>query len=318
MKTWDPIFKAGTHTSSTGITREWTETDLDQLVHNTGKDIPIVIHHPADQSKAVNFGKIASLKRVGAELMAQYQDVPEILSMAVKEGLKLGKSVSIDPVNMIIRHVGLLGAGQPPAVDGLGAASFAAGAGTDNNGDKVSLTYTFNQDRGTPPKQTKEPVMDPKDLKIKELEDKLAAMEADKTTETLKADLEHAKADLKAEKEAHDATRTEFSKFTKKQEAAALKARVEALTASGRILPAEAEKVLAFAAALPKDKATMEFSAPDGKKETVTPRELYLRDLEARQPDREGLLNEFAKAGHAGRGSQEDDTPDFKDINSFA
>jgi len=57
--------------------------------------------------------------------VAKYADVPEVLKKAVKEGLKLGKSVSIDPVKMTLKHLGLLGAGQNPAVAGLGGVNFS-------------------------------------------------------------------------------------------------------------------------------------------------------------------------------------------------
>lgn len=308
MKNWDPIFKTGTHTSSTGVTRKWSAADLDALIKNTGTDVPIVIHHPADQGKAHNFGKIAGLKRVGGELLAQYADVPEILSTAVKEGLRLAKSVSIDPSAMKIRHVGLLGAGQPPAVVGLGAASFAAG--DDDHGDDVSLTYMFNHTK-------KEPAVDPKDLKIKELESQLEAIKADKASEQIKEELAHAEDELKKEKEAHKATKAEFSKYKEELEDKALTSRVDALAESGRIRPAEKDNTLAFARALPDGDKTMEFAAADGKKESVSPRELYLKDMEARSADQDGLLNEFARADHAGRGPGDADDV-FKDINSFA
>lgn len=315
MAHWDPIFKAGTHTSSTGATREWSVNDLDDLVRNTVDNPPIVIHHPADQEKSFNFGKISRLKRIGKELMAQYHEVPEILSMAVKEGLKLAKSVSIDPEAMKIRHVGLLGAGQPPAVDGLGAFSFSTGqddSANNNEGDPL-LTYMFNQ-----LESNKEGTVDPKDLKIKELEEKIKGLETDKTTEKIQADLAHAKEELRQEKEKHETVKTEFSKFKQDQEDEKLKSRVDALSASGRIKPADKEKTLAFARALPDESKTMEFSAPDGKSETVTPREMYMRDLEARQSDQAGLLSEFARSDRVDHSKGAEDQDWSKDINSFA
>lgn len=307
-KKWDSVFKVGTWTSMTGTTRNWTPEELDQLVANTDKDVPIVIKHPSDQSKAFNFGKIACFRRDGEFLQAQYQDVPEILSMAVKEGLKLGKSISIDREKMKIRHLGLLGAGQDPAVSGLGPANFSS---TGDGEGETLLTYMFNQTNF----EKEEPV-DPKDQKIKELEDKIKSLEAGKQTEKLEADLEHAKKELKTEQAAHDKTKQEFAAYKETQAEDALKARVDALAESGRIKAAEKEKVMAYAKAMANDEASMEFSAPDGKKETVTPRENYLRDLEARDPDKDQLLSEFATHGDHGKAPDAGD--DFKGINNFA
>ncbi|WP_321495624.1 hypothetical protein [uncultured Desulfobacter sp.] len=306
-KNWDTIFKAGTHTSSNGQIRDWTTGDLDRLVTNTGEDAPIVIRHPKDQAQAVEFGKIARLRRFGTLLQAQYRDVPEILNAAVKEGLRLAKSVSIDPAKMIIRHVGLLGAGQDPAVDGLGPANFTA-----ENGDDSLVTYTINQINFE-----KEDPMDPKDKEIQELKDKVKALETGNEAKALQDSLNHAKSDLETEKTAHEATKQEFETYKKDQADKALSARVDALAETGRILPADKAKTLAFAKAMGDGEATMEFSAPDGTKENITPRENYLRDLEARDPDNAGLLSEFAKPGTAG-GTGAVDHDVFKDINSFA
>ncbi|WP_156968146.1 hypothetical protein [Desulfobacter vibrioformis] len=309
-KNWDLIFKAGTHTSSNGQTRDWTAKDLDALAANTGGNAPIVIRHPQKHAQAFEFGKIASLKRFGDELRAQYRDVPEILSMAVKEGLNLAKSVSIDPVKMVIRHVGLLGAGQEPAVEGLGPVNFEADDGSGEG--ETLLTYMINQINFE-----KEGTMDPKDKEIQGLKDKVKALEAGNETKALQGKAGQAQADLKKEQDAHEATKQEFEKFKQDQADKALEARVDALAESGRIKPAEKAKVLSFAKAMADADATMEFCAPDGKKETVTPRENYLRDLEALDPDKDGLLNEFAKPDHAGP-AHGNDQDVFKDINNYA
>ncbi len=301
---WDTIFTTGTHTDSKGRTRTWTENDLDTLVENTGEDIPVVIRHPESEDSVTHFGKIARLRRVGNKLMAQYHSVPEALKNAVKEGLSLGKSVSIDRKEMAIRHLGLLGAGQPPAVPDLGPASFTGSTG------KSLAIYTFHQ--------PKEESMD-KDKIIQELRDeikdlKTKAEHAKKDEETQKT-LDKAQQELAAEQAAHQETKEAFSKFRQEQEDAALSARIDALAESGRIRPHEKEKTLAFAKALPDGEATMEFSASDGTKKTVSVRENYLLDLEARPADKDGLLTEFAKNGSPGAS---EDMADFEDINSYA
>lgn len=313
-KKWDLVFKAGTHTSSNGQTRTWTREDLDRLVTNTVEDPSIVIRHPKNQDQAVEFGKIARLRRFGDALQAQYRDVPEVLSVAAEEGLILAKSVSIDPVKMIVRHVGLLGAGQEPAIQGLGPANFSA----DNAGQPL-LTYMINQINFE-----KEGRVDPKDKKIQELEneiktltDKIKALAAGDKAKAAQEELNHARAKLKTEEQAHEDTRQEFEKYKKDQADKALEARVDALAATGRIKPAKKEKTLSYAKAMADTDATMEFSAPDGTKTAVTPRENYLRDLEALDPDKDGLLSEFAKPGGAG-GAGDGDPDVFKDINNYA
>lgn len=316
---WDTIFKSGTHTSANGQTRTWSDADLDALAANTGQNAPIVIRHPKDQDKAVEFGKIARLRRFGDKLMAQYRDVPEILSMAVKEGLNLAKSVSIDPVKMEIRHIGLLGVGQAPAVEGLGPANFTATGGADD-----LLTYVINQinfekmsaiadtDQGETAKETN---VDPKDKEIQALKDEIKTLKADNETQAVQEKLNHALDELKTEKAAHEESKQEFEAYKKDRAEQAMETRVDALAQSGRIKPSEKSKVLAFAKALPDGEAVMEFCAPDGSKSSVTPREGYLRDLEALPADKDGLLSEFARAGHAGPG--QDARGEFKNINDF-
>ena len=292
---WDTIFRVGTHTAGNGITQHWDRQALDRLAANLDPDVPVVIHHPADQTQAAEFGKIAEICRIGDRLVAKYKDVPETLKKAVSEGLRLAKSVSIDPATMKIKHLGLLGADQPPAVDGLGSVNFSAVDKADTGGQGL-LTYTLNHN--------KEGEVDPKDKEIQELKDKIKTLETGKQKEKLQGELDQAQKDLKTEQDAHQATREEFSKFKNDQETRALEARVDALAESGRILPADKEKTLAYAQALPGEKKTMDFSA-DGKTEKVSPRESYLRELEARQPDRHGLLSEFAQGSGAGRDQEE-------------
>ena len=158
--------------------------------------------------------------------------------------------------------------------------------------------------------------MDPKDQKIKDLEEKIKALETGKETDKLRADLDHAKKELEREQNAHKATKEEFSAYKQNLEEKALQDRVDALAEDGRIKASDKQKALAFAKVLPGEKETMDFSKPDGTTEKITPREMYLRDLEARKPDQDGLLSEFAQADHAGPGNDTGDA--FQDINDYA
>lgn len=303
---WDPIFSAGTHVSSNGKKKNWTTGELDQFVKNFNDDVPLVIHHPKDQSKATEFGAVAKLRRRKKELQAQYKNIPEALKSAVQEGLQLGKSVAVDLKKMKLNHLGLLGADQPPAVEGLGAATFA----DQSNADDVT-TYVFSK------KTVEDNGMDDKDKKITDLEKEIETLKANKETGETKAKLEKAETDLTAEQKAHQGTKDEFSKFKKDKDDEKLSARVDALAETGRIKPSDKDKTLTFAKNLSADEANnMEFAKADGTKETVTPQEAYLMDLEANEPDADGLLSEFA-AGD-GAGVKDHGVLDLTDINKFA
>ncbi len=115
---WFEIFKAGTFTDSEGVTRTWTEEDLDTIVSRydpSQHEAPIVIGHPKDNSPA--WGWIEAIKREGGKLLAKAKDmVPEFKEM-VNKGLFKKRSISLYP-DLTLRHVGFLGA-TPPAVKGL-------------------------------------------------------------------------------------------------------------------------------------------------------------------------------------------------------
>lgn len=291
---WDTIFKAGKQTDSKGRERLWTEAELDQLALST--EVPLVAIHPKSEREVEQFGKTAELRRVGVELQARYKDVPGALHSLVQGGLKLGKSVAIDPVAMRLTHIGLLGADQPPAVAGLGPLTF--------NKDEQSIIY-YQMEEG----------MDEKDKRIQELESQVAALEAARDSSEAQAALEHAKSELKTEQDAHAATKAEFSQFRRQAEDKALAERIDALAATGRIFPADKGKTLVFARAIEGDKAVMTFTKPDGGSEEISPREMYLRELEARPENHVGLLNEFAASGEPAAGKE---TVDLSKINSYA
>lgn len=124
---WKEVFKAGTHTDAGGNTREWTESDLDEIVntYNDQKkkekhDAPVVVGHPTDNSPA--YGWVESLKRTGTTLLAKFRNVDSQFQDLVNQG-RYGKiSIALYP-NKLLRHVGFLGA-IPPAVKGLAAPKF--------------------------------------------------------------------------------------------------------------------------------------------------------------------------------------------------
>jgi hypothetical protein len=123
---WFEIFKAGTHTDSSGVERKYTEKDLDTMVskYNPSEhEAPLVIGHPKTNDPA--YGWVEKIKRVGDRLLAlPKQVVPEFEEM-VEKGMFKKISMSHYP-NMTLRHVGFLGA-VPPAIKGLKDIEFNEG-----------------------------------------------------------------------------------------------------------------------------------------------------------------------------------------------
>ncbi len=126
---WIPIFKTGTHTSGSGITRTWTEADIDKIVakYDPKKhEAPAVIGHPEHDSPA--YGWVEALKREGEFMYAKFKNfVPAFIEM-VQKGLFKKRSIRVDPDGVGLIHVGWLGA-NPPAVKGLPDVSFQGDKG---------------------------------------------------------------------------------------------------------------------------------------------------------------------------------------------
>lgn len=131
------IFRAGTHTSSSGEPVTITERDIaasaaayNPRVH----EAPIVVGHPATNAPA--YGWVQSLAAIGADLTAKAGQVNADFAELVRKGSFKKVSASFflpnsaaNPIPGVhyLRHVGFLGA-APPAVKGLRPAEFA-GAG---------------------------------------------------------------------------------------------------------------------------------------------------------------------------------------------
>jgi len=127
---WIDIFKAGRRTDSAGVTRDFSESDLDAIVanHSAADAAPAVVGHPKTNDPA--FGWTAALRRVGDRLQAKFDKVAPEFSAAVAAGHYAKRSVRIAPDNKggwRLLHVGWLGA-APPAVDGLAALNYSAPA----------------------------------------------------------------------------------------------------------------------------------------------------------------------------------------------
>ena len=117
---WIEIFRTGDY----GAKGRYSEADLDQIVRSyqpTVQEAPLTIGHPEHDKPA--FGWVASLKRDGGKLLAQFSHVQQDFKEWVERGLYKTRSVTFYKDlkgGLALRHVGFLGA-MPPEVKGLAA-----------------------------------------------------------------------------------------------------------------------------------------------------------------------------------------------------
>lgn len=135
---WIEIFKGGRQTDSQGRTRDFSESDLDEIVanHNADHPAPIVVGHPKNDDPA--FGWTSALKRVGDTVLAKFTQIEPKFEKAVEDGRYRNRSVKITPSKngWKLVHVGWLGA-APPAVEGLAPAFSEA----EPEGEVFEFTY---------------------------------------------------------------------------------------------------------------------------------------------------------------------------------
>jgi len=149
------IFKTGTHTSSNGITKEFTESDLDQIVNSYNPEeheAPLTIGHPKDNSPA--HGWIKKIFREGEKLFAEVDNLTDKLKDALQNKLFKKRSIALYP-DFKLRHVGFV---PIPSVKGLAdipdAELFAL---SDDENNLQSFQYDFSEDIfSEPPEPTAE------------------------------------------------------------------------------------------------------------------------------------------------------------------
>jgi len=115
---WIEVFKSGTHTSSSGDTRTWSNDDLDAIVANYDPSVdeaPVVLGHPKTDEPA--YAWVSALRREGDVLLAKFERVCPEFAIWVEKGLYRKISIALGP-DFSLRHVGFLGAANP-AVKGL-------------------------------------------------------------------------------------------------------------------------------------------------------------------------------------------------------
>ncbi|MFI3271833.1 MAG: hypothetical protein R3Y11_07015 [Pseudomonadota bacterium] len=263
---WVAIARVGTFTDSAGRAHTFNESYLDAIVQNyspSKRDASLVLGHPETNTPA--FGWVSSLKREGQKLFAQFAHVPDEIQELVAQHRYRHVSMSLMPDKKTLRHVGLLGAAQP-AIDGLGIVEFADGDGSidiEIKGASMNVEELQQQ--------------------IIKLQERLTSLEAENAKlKEAKDSADNGKAE--AEKKSGETT-AEFSAYKQQIEGERRHGRVPALVQAGKVTPAEKDNVLSFAAALAGVTGTVDFSAPDGKAESMSAEERYFRELEARPID---------------------------------
>ncbi|MDK2955407.1 MAG: hypothetical protein PWQ57_903 [Desulfovibrionales bacterium] len=300
------VFRVGRWTDSSGHTRDWSIEDLRKMAGSydpAAREAPLVVGHPKTNGPA--YGWIVNPRVAGDRLVVDVKDAPEAIIQAIREGRYRKRSISVAP-DGALRHVGLLGA-APPAVPGLKEIDLAAA-----EGDEV---YEFALYPGESPQSLEDHMSVEAQLlqaqqQVKDLERRIAEFESGAREAEHSASLKAAEAKAVAAEEKAKKAEQDFAAYKTAEIAKSRTARVDALVKSGRILPADKPRVLAFAASLAQAGAEMDFASADGKTEKVGQDEVYLREFEARPANYTGLLDEVATSEHAApQGGQVDDKP---------
>ena len=280
---WIRIARTGSFKDSKGREHAFTSQDFDRIVKNYDpetEESPVVLGHPKDNEPA--HGWVKGLKREGEILFAQLRGLKSQLVDAVKDGSFRYVSMSLHPEGNRLRHVGFLGA-VPPAITGLGPVQFNA------NGE-LTLNFSVSE---LGPKTEGGTAMDEKFQEmLAELHKQLAELQA--KVNALTEENNAAKDALEKSKADGEKVQAEFSAYKDEVKANGRKQRLGALTSSGKVKPAEHERILGMVNALSRSDngETVNFSSSDGGVEKVSPEEAYWRELEAREPS--ALMTDFS------------------------
>ncbi len=311
---WIEIARTGTWTPLSGVPVTLTTDHFDRLVAGFDpadpETAPLVFGHPKVEDPA--FGAAEALRRDDDRLLARFRDVPEAVKNLVRAGHYRAVSPKFNADLSRLIHVGLLGA-VPPAIKGLKPVAFSAAAAAD-----AGVTLEFAQEGDSVDELKKA------QSRIREIEAENAKLKARVNLEFAQGgnmdELERAKArisELEAEnaklktriaelegqgKTAQDKvkeTEKAFADYKAAEAGRGREKRFADLLKSGRTLPGEKAKVMAFAEALAASEGDLEFADGTGQTATVTKEEAYWRDLEARPEN--GLFQEFAAPSGSGK-----------------
>lgn len=294
------IFRAGRHVAASGEAIEFSAADIEAsaAAYDPARhEAPIVVGHPRHDDPA--YGWVRALAARDGVLEAVPHQVEPAFAELVQKGRfkKISASFyrpdsSSNPVPGVwyLRHVGFLGA-QPPAVKGLRAPSFAEGEEgvvefneyltaslwrrlrewlieqfSSEVADRVVPSFEVEaleraaregQDTPSPVGFSEAPHQEDIDVKVDEIAAREAALRAE--------------AEKLAQERAHLAER---EKKLREAEAAArrkaLAEFVEGLVKAGKVLPRDAEPLVAFMADLAAEN-TIEFAEGDETKRLAAP-----------------------------------------------
>lgn len=298
---WFDIFRAGTHADSSGREITVTRDDLARLTASydpTHHEAPIVVGHPRTDDPA--YGWVKALRLDGDTLQALPGEVEPQFAEMVRQGRykKVSVKFQLADSGLVLRHVGFLGA-VPPAVKGLRSARFAS-----QDDGPVAL---FVQDM-----EETMAVQDAIDALRKQIESLGQTVESlkpaagaapDPKVQALETQLAELGAALQKMEQDKTASEAAFAEAEKRRAKEAREARFAALVQAGKALPAERDRVLAFAEALEAQGGEVEFAALDGGTAKRSLAEEFWADLERRAAN--GLLAEFsAPAGSSAASGQ--------------
>jgi hypothetical protein len=255
-----PIFKAGRHRDMNGTTLTITEVDLENSVSTYQPELheaPLVIGHPEHDAPA--WGWVSGLRIENNMLVAIVKQVDPAFSEIVKAGRYKKVSASFytpeaannpSPGSFYLRHVGFLGA-QPPAIKGLGEASFnekEAGIITITNQITTATTEQGESSNFSESSIKQETKMgqEPKQLAPKK-----------ESLEKMQLELEKRTLELNKREEAINSQEKESKKSRHSQ-------LVDQLIDEGKLLPRDREGVLALMDRL-QESGVIEFSESEGK-----------------------------------------------------
>ena len=110
------FFRTGRHISSDGQSKEWTESDLDQICENYRfqEKAPLFLGHPASHTSS--FGEVKEVFKRNGALYAVAHCSKALIDL-VRSGTYRHVSASLDPFSpgtgWTLRHIGFLGAMAP-------------------------------------------------------------------------------------------------------------------------------------------------------------------------------------------------------------
>jgi len=282
------IFRAGTHTSAGGNTLDFSADALQATAESynpTISEAPIVVGHPKDNGPA--FGWIDALEFNESGLHAKPRQVNGDFAEQVQNGAYKKVSASFyapdapsnpTPGTYYLRHVGFLGA-MPPALKGLEAVQFSE---TEEGVVEFSVAIDAGQE------------FDQEQTLLDRIASYFGLIPSDQQTDDLvstqeqtmnQEQVDQARADLEAERAELESQKAEFAERLAAENAriqearvADFQERVTGLVDSGRITPANAERVLAFAKSLDHN-AVVEFG--EGEDDKMGSAELLFAILES-------------------------------------